>query len=67
MIDALPPKRLSSDSLSAIFRRITYAPPPARDEQLMLELRHRFKPEVVALSEYLGRDLVTEWGYDRIS
>ena len=30
----------------------------------MLELRRRFKPEVVALSEYLGRDLVTLWGYD---
>jgi hypothetical protein len=33
----------------------------------MLELRRRFKGEVVALSEYLGRDLVTLWGYDSIS
>jgi hypothetical protein len=32
----------------------------------MTELRRRFKPEVVALSEYLGRDLVTLWGYDRV-
>jgi len=24
----------------------------------------RYAPEVVALSEYLGRDLVSEWGYD---
>ena len=32
----------------------------------MAELRRRFKPEVVALSEHLGRDLVTLWGYDRI-
>jgi hypothetical protein len=31
----------------------------------MIELRHRFKPEVVALSEYLQRDLVSLWGYDR--
>jgi hypothetical protein len=31
----------------------------------MAELRERFKPEVVALSDYLGRDLVTLWGYDR--
>ncbi len=30
----------------------------------MSELRARFKPEVVALSEYLGRDMVSEWGYD---
>lgn len=30
----------------------------------MSELRQRFKPEVVALSEYLDRDLVRLWGYD---
>jgi hypothetical protein len=30
----------------------------------MLALRRRFKPEVVALGEYLDRDLVTLWGYD---
>jgi hypothetical protein len=41
------------------------APPP--DESFLLELRRRFKPEVLALSEYLGRDLVTLWGYDQIS
>jgi hypothetical protein len=32
----------------------------------MLELRRRSKGEVVALSEYLDRDLVTLWGYDSI-
>ena len=32
----------------------------------MLELRRRFAPEVVALSEYLDRDLVSLWGYDRL-
>ena len=32
----------------------------------MLELRRRFEAEVHALSDYLGRDLVTLWGYDRI-
>ena len=32
----------------------------------MLELRRRFKPEAQALSEYLGRDLVSLWGYDRL-
>ena len=32
----------------------------------MLELRHRFKPEVQALSEFLDRDLLTLWGYDDI-
>jgi hypothetical protein len=32
----------------------------------MLELRRRYKGEVVALSEYLGLDLVRLWGYDNL-
>ena len=39
--------------------------PPA-DEQLMLELRRRYKPEVQAVSDHLERDLVSLWGYDRL-
>jgi len=37
------------------------------DDALMLELRRRFSDEVVALSEYLERDLVSLWGYDSIN
>ena len=33
---------------------------------LLIALRSRFKPEVVALSEYLERDLLTLWGYDDV-
>jgi signal recognition particle subunit SEC65 len=66
-IDALAPRRLRSDALAAMFRRAAYAAPRPPDEGLMLELRGRFKPEVVALSDYLGRDLVTFWGYESIS
>ena len=44
--------------------KMVYTQPPAVDQSLMLELRRRFKPEVLALSEYLGRDLVKLWGYD---
>jgi hypothetical protein len=51
---------------TALWRRALYRDPPPPDEEFMLELRRRFKPEVVALSEYLGRDLVTLWGYDRL-
>jgi hypothetical protein len=32
----------------------------------MHELRVRFKPEVEALGEYLGRDLVSLWRYDEL-
>jgi hypothetical protein len=38
--------------------------PDRPDEELTLELRRRFKDEVVAASAYLGRDLITLWGYD---
>jgi hypothetical protein len=65
--DSLAPGRLSSDAVSAAFRRIAYRPQRPADEQLMLALRRRYKHEVVALSEYLDRDLVALWGYDRIS
>jgi hypothetical protein len=46
---------------------VLYGEPGPPDEQLMLELRRRYAPEVVALSEYLGRDLVSLWGYDNLS
>ena len=63
---ALAPPSLTRHRAVAIRDRFFYARPNAPDEALMLELRRRFKPEVVALSEYLGRDLVTLWGYDRV-
>ncbi len=48
-------------------RRLVYRDPQPPDEVLMSELRRRFKPEVVALSEYLDRDLVGLWGYDLLT
>jgi hypothetical protein len=47
-------------------RRAVYRSPPPPDESFMVELRRRFKGEVVALSEYLDRDLVKLWGYDEL-
>ncbi len=41
--------------------------PPALDEQLMRDLRLRCRDEVVALGDYLGRDLVSFWGYDDLA
>lgn len=65
-VDALTPGMLRSDAVENALRRVVFAVPRPPDEQLVLELRRRFKPEVVALSDYLGRDLVREWGYERI-
>jgi hypothetical protein len=65
-IKTVTPERVRRHGLSVLRRRVLYGEPRAPDEDLMRELRHRFKGEVVALSECLGRDLVTLWGYDTI-
>ncbi len=65
-IRALTPGRLRSSALRTVRERVLFGEPQPPDEGLTLELRRRFKPEVVALSEYLDRDLVTLWGYDGV-
>ncbi len=63
---ALTSQRLRNEVLHPLRARAMYGSPRAPDQRFMLELRRRFKPEVVALSEYLDRDLVTLWGYDGV-
>jgi Sulfotransferase family len=65
-LKALMPRRLRVNALRATQRHVLFAEPRAPDERLMAEMRRRFKPEVSALSEYMGRDLVSLWGYDRV-
>jgi hypothetical protein len=65
-VKALAPQRLRHAALHGVRRRFVLAAPPPPDPGLMLELRRRFAPEVAALSEYLDRDLVRLWGYDRL-
>jgi hypothetical protein len=64
---ALTTKRLREAVYYPLIRRAVYAEPPPVDAEFMLELRRRFAPEVEAFSEYVGRDLVSLWGYDRLS
>jgi hypothetical protein len=63
-IKSLTPRRLRRKAHTTVRRRLLFGQPRDPDQELMLELRHRFKSEVQALSEYLDRDLVTLWGYD---
>jgi Sulfotransferase family len=63
-IRRLTTQRVRRGALDAFQRHVVSASAPPPDEAVMSELRQRFKPEVVALSEYLGRDLVRQWGYD---
>jgi hypothetical protein len=65
-IKALAPRQTRRELLELTRRRFVLSEPPAPDERFMLELRRRFKAEVVALSEYLDRDLVSLWGYDSV-
>jgi hypothetical protein len=65
-IKVLTPQRIRRRALHATQRRVVFAAPGPADEELTRELRRRFKPEVVAISKYLNRDLVKLWGYDAI-
>jgi hypothetical protein len=65
-IKALTTQRQRSKAALTIKRRLVRADAPPPDESIMSELRERFKPEVIALSEYLDRDLVSLWGYDKV-
>ena len=65
-VNRLTPRMLHSSGVRARWRRVVYKQPDPPDEDLTRELRVRFAPEVHALSRFLDRDLVGEWGYDRI-
>jgi hypothetical protein len=65
-IKAITSARLRKEFVYPLRRRLVYRYPEPPEEEVMLELRRRFKGEVVALSEYLGRDLVSLWGYESI-
>jgi hypothetical protein len=63
---AITSKRVREAVYYPLQRRAVYRAAPPPDEAFMLELRRRFKGEVEALGEYLGRDLVGLWGYDKL-
>ncbi len=65
-IKAVTPSGPRRRAFHALRRQLVFGPPEPPDEELMHELRVRYKDEVVALSEYLDRDFVKLWGYDRI-
>jgi hypothetical protein len=46
--------------------RLLHRAPEEVDDAFMERLRSRYKPEVVALSEYLGEDFVARWGYEHL-
>ncbi|HTZ65330.1 MAG TPA: sulfotransferase [Solirubrobacteraceae bacterium] len=65
-IKALTSERMRRVALRTTRQSLVFGEPDPPDERLAQELRARFKPEVVALSDYLGRDLVSLWGYGSV-
>ena len=65
-VKAVLPQQARRSLLASVRTHVVHAPPPPPDAGLMAELKSRFKPEVERFGEYLGRDLVTLWGYDRV-
>jgi len=62
-LNALAPRAVRGRRFRSLWSRLVFREPSPPDEALMLELRRRYRGEVAALSEYLGRDLISEWGY----
>jgi hypothetical protein len=65
-LKALMPAELRRTLVRAANERLLHRAPERVDEALMAELRSRYKPEVVALSDYLGEDFVARWGYEHV-
>jgi hypothetical protein len=66
LVKTVTPRGLRRSLFRLAQQRLVHGRPLPPDEDFMLELRRRFRGEVEAVSEYLGRDLVKLWGYDRI-
>jgi hypothetical protein len=66
IVRTLMPERLRKAAMRTMRWRVVYGSPQQPDEAVIAELRRRYAAEVTALSEYLDRDLVAEWGYDRV-
>jgi hypothetical protein len=65
-VNAVIPPNMDGAGIRRAWAKATYRAPEPPDEELMRALRRRFRPEVEAFGEYIGRDLVTLWGYDRL-
>jgi hypothetical protein len=63
-IKAVTPAAPRRRAMQTLKRQAVFVPARPPDQAVMHRLRVRYKDQVVAASEYLGRDLVKLWGYD---
>ncbi|HUB36603.1 MAG TPA: sulfotransferase [Solirubrobacteraceae bacterium] len=66
VLKAVMPARVRRGAHRTAMRVVVESEPRPPAEELVAELRRRFAGEVVALSEYLRRDLVGLWGYEDV-
>jgi hypothetical protein len=66
-VKAVTSRRVRHGALRVARRRLLYAEPSLPADRVMEELRRTYRAEVVALSEYMDRDLVSLWGYDSLA
>ncbi len=65
-LKSVMPAEMRRGLVRTVNARLLHQAPAEADEALMAELRSRFKPEVVAVSEYLETDFVARWGYEHV-
>jgi hypothetical protein len=61
-LKALAPRRVRREALRVLRNRAVLGPAAPPEQEVMDELRLRYRPEVERLSEYLGRDMLARWG-----
>jgi len=62
-VKAVTPGGWRRQALYSAKRRFVFTEPEPADEQFVDELRERYRDEVAALGDYLGRDVLSLWGY----
>jgi hypothetical protein len=65
-VRTITPARVRRAAIGGLRRRVVYGDPDTADPALTLELKRRYRDEVLAFGEYLGRDLAGVWGYDEL-
>jgi Sulfotransferase domain len=65
-LQTLTPVRMRQKAIQTARRKVVFGDLKPPDERVMRDLRRSLKGEVEALSEHMGRDLVSLWGYDAL-
>jgi hypothetical protein len=65
-VKTITPRSLRRKAFDTVQERVVFGSPEPPDEEVLVDVRRRLKPEVEAFSEYMQRDLLALWGYDEL-